>query len=123
MVEKLDFLIEYLLKEDGKDLGDLYGLNELEKKRLYRALVNIREPKDISPEFLKVEDEYLQEELKAKDITNIYDIKTINEEYKTYNIVNANKICLWQGDITKLNIEAIVNAGNLRGLRLFCSKP
>lgn len=76
---------------------------------MYRALVNIREPLSISNDFLKTEDEYLQERLKNFEITDVNEIKTITE----------NKICLWQGDITKLKIDAIVNAGNSQGLGCF----
>ena len=115
-MENLDYLIEYLLKERRQNLEDLPE-NENDKKRLYRALVNVREAKSISPDFLKAEDEYLQGEL--RNITNIADIQTINEKYEKYNVKNADKICLWQGDITKLKIGAIVNAGNSQGLGCF----
>ena len=76
MDDKLDFLIEYLIKENNQNIGDLYGLYEEEKKKLYRSLVNIREPNSISNEFLKVENEYLQEELRKANITDIENIKT-----------------------------------------------
>ena len=103
-MEKLDYLIEYLLKESGQENFDF---SNRDKKSLYRSLVNVRQADLISEEFLKVEDEYLQEELKKKNITNVNDIKA------------ENRIALWQGDITKLNIDAIVNAGNSQGLGCF----
>ena len=115
-MERLDYLIDYLLKESGRDNFDY---SNRDKKTLYRALVNIRQANHISVEFLHAEDEYLQEELKNKNITNVNDIKTIKEEYDNSNIVNSDKICLWQGDITKLKIGAIVNAGNSQGLGCF----
>ena len=108
-MEKLDYLIKYLLKESGRNNFDY---SNSDKKSFYRALVNVRQANPISEEFLKMEDEYLQDELKNKDITNSSDIKTIKEQYQNVNIVNSDKICLWQGDITKLKIDAIVNAGN-----------
>ena len=117
-MEKLDYLIEYLLKEDGRNKEHFWG-DLGERKSLYRALVNIREAKPISDEFLKIEDEYLQEELKSKTITYVNEIKTIKEKYQNCEIKNADKICLWQGDITKLKIGAIVNAGNSQGLGCF----
>jgi len=101
---KLDYLIEYLLKESGRGNFDY---SNRDKKSLYRALVNIRQANPISEDFLKVEDEYLQEELKKQNITNADDIKA------------ENRIALWQGDITKLKIDAIVNAGNSQGLGCF----
>ena len=103
-MEKIDYLIEYLLKESGRKNFDY---NNRDKSSLYRALVNVRQANPISEKFLKAEDEYLQEELEKQDITKVDDIKA------------NNKIALWQGDITKLNIDAIVNAGNSRGLGCF----
>lgn len=99
-MEKLDFLIEYLLKEENHSIETLPESKQ-EKKNLYRALVNVREPNPISEEFLKKEDEYLQDELKEKNITNIEDIKTIREKYQSFSVKNSDKICLWKGDITK----------------------
>ena len=115
-MKRLDYIIDYLLKESGRDNFDY---SNRDKKTLYRALVNVRQANPISVEFLHAEDEYLQEELKNKNITNVNDIKTIKEEYDNSNIVNSDKICLWQGDITKLKIGAIVNAGNSQGLGCF----
>ena len=103
-MEKIDYLIDYLLKESGRNNFDY---SNRDKKSLYRALVNVRQATPISEEFLKVEDEYLQEELKKIYITNVDDINTVN------------RIALWQGDITKLKIDAIVNAGNSQGLGCF----
>ena len=103
-MEKLDYLIEYLLKESGRGNFDY---SNRDKKSLYRTLVNIRQANPISEDFLKVEDEYLQEELKNQSITNADDIKA------------ENRISLWQGDITKLKIDAAVNAGNSGGLGCF----
>ena len=115
-MEKIDYLIEYLLKESGRNSFDY---TNRDKKSLYRALVNVRQANPISNEFLRAEDEYLQEELQKANITNIENIKTVKEQYKESNLLNSNKICLWQGDITKLKIEAIVNAGNSQGLGCF----
>lgn len=70
-MEKIDYLIDYLLKESGRDKFDY---SNRDKKSLYRALVNVRLANPISDEFLKVEDEYLQEELKMKKITDSKDI-------------------------------------------------
>ena len=103
-MEKLDFLIEYLLIESGIEK---FNYSNRDKKSLYRALVNVRQANPISEDFLKIEDEYLQEELKKKNITNVNDIKA------------ENGIALWQGDITKLKIDCIVNAGNSQGLGCF----
>ena len=90
-MEKLDYLIDYLLKESGRENFDY---SNRDKKSLYRALVNVRQANPISEDFLKVEDEYLQEELKNKIITDVKKIKTIRETYENAKVVNSNKICL-----------------------------
>lgn len=112
----LDYLIEYLLNENTK-----ISVNEIpddinEKKNLWRSLCNIREPKEISEKYLQIEKEYLQEELKKKKITKAEDINQVCENIN-------DKIYLWKGDITTISIDAIVNAANSGGLRLFCSLP
>lgn len=118
-MEKLDFLIDYLLKENKEiKLKDMPKTSE-EKANLWRALCNIRNAKPISAEYLKVQDEYLQERLEETQLTNVENIKSIKETYSKTNLENANKICLWQGDITKLKIDAIVNAANSQGLGCF----
>lgn len=63
---KIDYLINELIKEDNK-LSNIKIPESLEEKKdLYRALRNIRAPKDINNEYLKVQDEYLQPKLKKK---------------------------------------------------------
>lgn len=122
-MEKLDFLIDYLLTEDKKITVEKVPTNIEDKKSLWRGLCNIREAKPISNEYLQIEKEYLQEELKSKSITKVGDIKPISDSIKESNFQNKDKICLWKGDITLLEIASIVNAANSGGLRLFCSLP
>lgn len=118
-MERLDFLIDYLLKENKEiKLKNMPKTSE-EKANLWRALCNLRDAKPISTEYLKVQDEYLQERLKEMQIINVEDIKAVKEIYSKCNSENADKICLWQGDITKLKIDVIVNAGNSQGLGCF----
>lgn len=112
-MEKLDFLIKYLLKENKEVKVEKIPEDIVSKKRLYRSLCNIRDVKPISEEYLKVENEYLQEELKNKVITDVSNIEVLGKDFP------ESKICLWQGDITKLKIETIVNAGNSGGVGCF----
>lgn len=118
-MEKLDFLIDYLLKENKEIKPKNMPKTSEEKVNLWRALCNIRDANPISMEYLKVQDKYLQERLEEIQVTSVENIKTIKEIYSEYNIENADKICLWQGDITKLKIDAIVNAANSQGLGCF----
>ena len=79
-----------------------------DKKRLLRSLFNIRMPRSAGPEFLEVQDAYLQEEIRRKGITDFAGLKPVREG-----------IYLWQGDITTLRCDAIVNAANSRMLGCF----
>lgn len=99
--EKLKYLIQYLLSERS-DLSDLkIPADESEQFRLYRSLVNIRPALNASMDYLKAEDEFLQETIKQKGITDIADLQQ-----------TENHIYLWKGDITTLKCGAIVNAAN-----------
>ena len=106
-MKPLDFLITYLAKEKNEKI-EIENISDEEKKRLFRSLCNIREPKEISQEFLNMQDMYLQEEIQEKGI-----IEDIEESKITDNIY------LWKGDITTLKIESIVNAANSQGLGCF----
>ena len=75
--------------------------NESEQNQLLRSLMNIRHPQSIGDDFLTVQDEYLKAETEAKGITDITDLTPIEDG-----------IYLWQGDITTLGCDAIVNAAN-----------
>jgi O-acetyl-ADP-ribose deacetylase (regulator of RNase III) len=118
-LENLDFLIDYLLKENKNIKIDKMPKNIQEKKNLYRSLCNIREPNPISEEYVKIENEYLTEELAKKCIVNINSIRTIKEQNIPSNLKSPDKICLWQGDMTVLKIDAVVNPANSQGLGCF----
>ena len=99
--EKRRFLIQSLLKE-RPEYRDLSIPAEPESQRqLLRGLMNIRAPQNANADFLKTQDEYLQGETAAKGITDIDDLAPIQPG-----------LYLWQGDITTLKCDAIVNAAN-----------
>ena len=108
--ERLNYLIEVLKNEtvQYKNLEIPESIDD--KKVMLRSLMNVRQPKEISKEFLKVQDEYLTERNKEKGIVYLKDIKTVP---------SSNKISIWQGDITKIACDAIVNAANSRMLGCF----
>ena len=99
--ERRIFLIKELLKEDKRYKNIEIPKNPTEQGDLLRALMNVRMPKEISEEFLKVQDEYLKEEITKKGIVDINNLNPIQKG-----------IYLWQGDITTLRCDAIVNAAN-----------
>ena len=114
--------LEYLLKEfkeDSIQYKDLKTGDSYEEKRMaLRSLMNIRMPRYMASDVLKVQDDFLMEEAKEKGIVLLADIPTVKEEYgskETY----ADKLSVWQGDITRLSVDAIVNAANSQMLGCF----
>ena len=105
--QRRKYLINYLLDERNAqaEIPD----DEYSQKRLLRALFNVREPLAASEDFLRIQDEYLGEELRLKGITNIADLTPVQPD-----------IYLWQGDITTLKCDGIVNAANSQMLGCFC---
>lgn len=99
--ERLLYLIESLKNESTEWNGLKIPQNETDQKRLLRSLMNMRPPKAVPEKFLKIQDEYLQEEQKQKKIVSLAELSPIREG-----------IYLWQGDITTLKIDGIVNAAN-----------
>ncbi|MBR3654409.1 MAG: protein-ADP-ribose hydrolase [Elusimicrobia bacterium] len=116
--ERLNYLIEKF-KEELLEYKNLEIPADVEdKKVLLRSLMNVRPPKETSGEILKVQDEYLTERNKEKGIVYLKDIKTIKETINSKHPY-SQKISIWQGDITKLSCDAIVNAANSQMLGCF----
>jgi O-acetyl-ADP-ribose deacetylase (regulator of RNase III) len=99
--ERRQYLIRSLLKEDRRYREIQVPSGAEEQKQLLRGLMNIRAPKAIDGEFLEIQDAYLQEETKEKGIVELDDLTPVRDG-----------IYLWQGDITTLRCDAIVNAAN-----------
>lgn len=99
--ERRKYLIQELLNEREEYRHLEIPQNESSQKLLLRDLMNIREPKKIKSEFYRIQDAYLQTAIEEKGIVDINDLKPIQEG-----------IYLWQGDITTLKCDAIVNAAN-----------
>ena len=93
--ERRLFLIKYLLEEREACRASLPPMNEAEQKKFLRSLLNIREPKEPNAEFLRVQDAYLQEEIRKKGITDADTLEPVED-----------RIYLWQGDITTLKCGA-----------------
>ena len=99
--ERRVFLIKKLLAEHPRYAGFAVPQHGMEQQTLLRSLMNVRSPAPICDGFLKVQDEYLRAETAAKGVTDLADLSPISDG-----------LYLWQGDITTLRCDAIVNAAN-----------
>ncbi len=97
-LENLKTIIQYLMA-DAHVSHQIPATLE-ERQRMMRALMNVWEPRSISPEFLTMQDAELQMQREEKGVVSIDD----------------EGLQLWQGDITRLQVDAIVNAANAQAL-------
>ena len=106
--ERADYLIRYLLDEREEYQGIALPSSLEEKRRLLRSLMNVRPPAPVSEAFLDVQGAYLEERLAERGITSLNDLTPVRPG-----------LYLWQGDITTLAVDAIVNAANSRTITFY----
>lgn len=108
--ERRVYLIEYLLNEQKKIRVSKIPETVDEQRKLLRSLLNVRMPYPIGEDFLKVQDEYLLERNRERGITDVSELTPTKTDDRLY---------IWQGDITTLKCDAIVNACNSQMLGCF----
>lgn len=103
-LDQIQALIQILLNEmpEYRPFAEQYSGNLEEQRRLLRSLMNLRSPSPVLPEFLKMQNALLKQESLEKGIV---DVLTLKE-------TGVPNVALWQGDITRLKADAIVNAAN-----------
>ena len=101
--KRLEWLCRYLLDENPRYRQMPVPDSLQERRDLFRALMNVRPPMPASEEFLQVQDEELQVQLAEKGVVELA----------------GQSLCEWQGDITRLKVDAIVNAANSQMLGCF----
>lgn len=102
--ERRQYLIRALLDEN-KEYSDMeVPAAAAGQAQLLRGLMNIRAPRGADSEFLKIQDVYLKQRAAEKGIVNADDLQPARADEPA--------LCLWQGDITRLACDAIVNAAN-----------
>lgn len=108
--ERCLWLIRALLDETPQYRDMAVPLGAERRWQLLRSLMNVRPPMPVTDEFLRVQDEFLKEMTAEKGITDVDSLPACPGD---------PHLVLWQGDITTLRCDAIVNAANSRMLGCF----
>ena len=105
-------LIDILLTEmpEYRAQAAQVAAEQTAQRSLLRALMNVREPRPLSAEFLRLQDELLKAERDQRGTVDAMMIPAASAD---------PRLALWQGDITRLAVDAIVNAANSRLLGCF----
>ena len=106
--ERLNYLVDEFKADSGEYKTLMTPDDPTEKRRLLRSLMNIRMPRRMAEDVLAVQDAYLKERARGKGIVTLSDIPEIRPG-----------LSVWQGDITRLGVDAIVNAANSQMLGCF----
>ena len=112
-------LINWLANEDNGNTTKQIRWEFKDQRQVLRALLNIRQPKPLDAVFLDMLDCLLQTEAYEKEIVKVGNLASAAETIPTLQGENGDNLVLWQGDITRLAIDAIVNAANSQMLGCF----
>ena len=102
-IENLRYILRTLLAEREECAGWRIPDALETQQTMMRALLNVRPPQPVSPEFLHAQDAELRLQLSDKGIVALSDTPPCQSD---------DRLRIWQGDITRLQVDAIVNAAN-----------
>ena len=115
--ERLDYLVQAFIDDSEQYKNLIVPDDDKSKREVLRSLMNIRMPYRMKEEVLRVQDAYLQQRNQENGIVRLSDYSSIKEEGSQHPY--GEQIYLWQGDITRLGTDAIVNVANSQMLGCF----
>ena len=103
--EQVQYLNQTLLAEmpQYREQAEAFPVDAFSQRRLLRSLMNVRPPMPLAPEFLEVQDALLSTEREEKGVVDGDALPPT---------AGDPRLVLWQGDITRLRADAIVDADN-----------
>lgn len=105
---RLTELLERFKADSGRYRDWQVPGDEASRRAALRSLMNVRPPRPLDEGTLRLQDEYLSQRAREKGVVALSDIPALR-----------GPVSLWQGDITRLAVDAIVNAANSQMLGCF----